>query len=52
MKVKCTIGAVEGDQKHGSQVTEVPNIKMKLHFLDSSCRTISYNKEKPDTINE
>jgi len=36
--VKCTIGAVEGDQKHGSQVTEFPNIKMKLHFLDSSCR--------------
>jgi hypothetical protein len=34
--VKCTIGAVEGDQKHGSQVTEFPNILLLLFIKRSS----------------
>lgn len=29
LTVKCTIGAVEGDQKHGSQVTEFHNSQNK-----------------------
>jgi len=29
MIVKCTISAVEGDQKHGSQVTEFYNSQHK-----------------------